>query len=111
MRELQLGGSSGRHPEAGARTNRSIKLELSRFTGEDPQGLLFQAEEYFAFHGIVDDAKLQIAGFHMTKAALAWMRGLRRKNLLTTWARFRDDLLELFGISAFDDKLEQLSRL
>lgn len=47
----------------------------------------------------------------MTKEALSWIRGLRRNNLLTTWEKFAEDLKERFGESAFDDKLEELSRL
>lgn len=68
-------------------------------------------EEYFSFHSIGDDAKIQIAGLHMTKEALAWIRGLCRNKLLSTWARFVEDLTERFGSFAFDDKLEDLSRL
>lgn len=30
----------------------SVKLDFPNFTGEDPEGLLYQADEYFAFHGI-----------------------------------------------------------
>lgn len=47
----------------------------------------------------------------MSKDALAWIRGLRRNKLLTTWGKFREDLTERFGSSAFEDKLEELSRL
>lgn len=111
IKQLQLGGNSNRNQEPGLRATRSIKLNLARFTGDDPQEWLFQAEEYFAFHRVAEEAKLQIAGFHMFKAALAWIRGLLQNGLLSTWAIFCDDLLERFGILAFDDKLEELSRL
>lgn len=47
----------------------------------------------------------------MTKEALAWIRGMRRNKLLSTWPRFLEDLTKRFGCSAFDDKLEDLSRL
>lgn len=47
----------------------------------------------------------------MTKEALAWIRGLRRNKLLSTWERFVENLTERFGSLAFEDKLEDLSRL
>jgi len=104
-------GSSSKNPEGSGKGLRSIKLDLPRFSGEDPQGWLYQAEEYFAFHSIRDEAKIQIASLHMTKEALAWIRGLRRNKLISTWPKFTEDLTERFGNSAFDDKLEDLSRL
>lgn len=52
-----------------------------------------------------------MAGFHMTGTALAWIWGLRRNRLITTWARLVDDLREWFGTDIFEDKLEELTRL
>lgn len=78
---------------------RLIKLDFRRFTGEDPEGWLYQADEYFAFHGIGDESKVQINGFHMTGKALSWIWGLRRNNLILTWARFVEDLRERFGMT------------
>lgn len=89
----------------------ALKLDFPIFSGADSEGWLFQAEEYFAFRNIADDSRIQIAGFNMTKGALAWFRGLRRNNLLTSWECFKDDLRERFRDSVFDDKLEELSHL
>lgn len=47
----------------------------------------------------------------MTKGALAWMCGMQRNNLLSSWECFKEDLHECFGDSVFDDKLKELSRL
>lgn len=70
----------------------SIKLDFLRFSREEPEGWLYQADEYFAFHGIRDDSKVQIIGFHMTGKALSWIRGLQRNKLISTWTRFVVDL-------------------
>lgn len=78
--------------------------------GTDLESWLFQVEEYFAYHNIDDDSRIQIAGFSMSKGALAWMRGMRQNNLLSTRDRFKEDLREHFGASTFDDKLEDLCR-
>lgn len=39
-------------------TARGIKLDFPRFSSKDPEGWLFQAEEYFAFHDINDDSQI-----------------------------------------------------
>lgn len=104
LRELQA--SMGFSHDAGsAKASKQIKLDLSKFSGSDPDGWIFQAEEYFIFHSIMDDSRIQIAGFHMTKAALGWMRGLRQNKLLSTWDKFKEDLRERFGGSVYVDKL------
>lgn len=88
----------------------SIKFNFLRFSGEDPEGGLYQVDKYFAFHGIGDDSKVQITGFHMMGKALSWIRDLRRNNLISTWTRFVVDLWEHFGVADYVNKLE-LSRL
>lgn len=94
-----------------ANVRHSIKLDFPRFTDDGPEGWQYQAEEYFAFHGVGEDSKVQITGFHMTSKTLSWIRGLRRNKLLTTWSRFVEDLCERFGTANFKDRLEDLSRL
>lgn len=89
----------------------SVKLDFPRFAGVEPEGWLYQANEYFAYHGIDDESKVQIAGFHMTDKALKWIRGLRRNKLLTTWNQFMEDFRERFGRTEYKNKLEDLSRL
>lgn len=84
-------------------------MDFPRFTGSDLEDWLFQAEEYFAFHNITDDSRVQIAGFNMTNGTLAWMCDMCRNNLLSSWDRLKEDLHKCFGASVFDDKLEELS--
>lgn len=110
LKNLQV-RSGSRGAETNPTTPRNIKLDLPKFAGDDLQGWLYQAEEYFAFHSIGDGAKIQIAALHMTKDALAWIHGLCRNKLLSTWEKFMDDLRERFGVFAFEDRLEDLSRL
>lgn len=75
IKELQtsLGRPCGSETPSTAAT-RSIKLDLPKFQGSDPNDWIFLAEEYFNFHEVGDDSRIQIAGFHMTKGALNWMR-------------------------------------
>lgn len=108
VKELQE-GSTSRSGEGGARAQKPMKFHLAQFSGEDPQGWIYQAEAYFQYHGIADDTRLQIANFHMSKEALSWIRGLQRNNLLTTWEKFTTDLKERFDVSDYEDKLEELA--
>lgn len=66
-------------------------------------GGLALPEEYYAFHGVGDESKVQIADFHTTGSALSWIRGLRRNKLLTTWSRFVEDLCERFRTAEFEN--------
>lgn len=89
LKELQLSLGAPRGPKSsGHKATCSIRLDLPKFQGMDPEGWLFQVDEYFSFHGINDDSRIQIVGFHMTKGALSWMRGLCQNDLLSTWENF-----------------------
>lgn len=59
-----------------AKASRSIKLDFPKFTKEDLEGWLYQVKDYFSFHGIGNDSKIQVVGFHMIGKALSWVKGL-----------------------------------
>lgn len=106
-----IGSSSGPINQDGVSSLKGVKVDLPRFSGEDLEGWIFQAEEYFNYHGVSDPARLQLASMYMTKAGLSWMRSQRCNNLLTTWTQFKLDLRDRFGTSPYEDCLEKLSRL
>lgn len=58
-------------------TPRFVKIDFPRFDGSDPEGWLYLVEEYFSFHGVMEEAKLQMVRLHMTGMTLAWIRGLQ----------------------------------
>lgn len=94
-----------------AKISWSIKVDMPRFTGEGVEGWLFQASEYFEFHGIGEESKIKLCSFYMSKAALDWFRGMKQNNLISTWSQFKIDVREHFGDSYYVDKLQLLSRL
>lgn len=61
-RDGSLGDSHSLLVGDSSQMRRSIKLEFLCFSDEDPEGWLYQADEYFAFHTIGDESKVQIAG-------------------------------------------------
>ena len=44
---------------------RSMKMEVPKFDGSDPNGWVFRIEEFFDFHGTPETLRLQIVSFHM----------------------------------------------
>lgn len=112
MKDLQASIGLPRELDtSGQKATRSIGLDLLKFQGTDTACWIFQTKEYFHFHGITDDSRIQIAGFHMAKAALSWMRGLHRNNLLSTWDKFKRGSMGEVQRIGFDDKLQELSHL
>jgi hypothetical protein len=55
-----------------------LKLSFPRFTGDDPAGWLYQAEQYFAFQRVEDGDKVHLASFHLDGIALQWHRWLKK---------------------------------
>ena len=48
---------------------RSMKMEVPKFDGYDPNGWAFQIEELFDFHGTPETLRLRIISFHMEGCA------------------------------------------
>lgn len=84
-----LSGEAG-----GASTPRSVKIDFPCFDRSDPEGWLYLVEEYFAFHGVTEEAKVQMAGLHMMGTALPWIQGIWRNKLVMTWSQLVEDLRE-----------------
>lgn len=51
---------------------RSMKLEVPKFDGTDPNGWAFRIEEFFDFHGTPEPIRLRIVSFHLEGKASAW---------------------------------------
>lgn len=56
LKELQPGRQDDLAFDPSSKATQAIKLDLLHFMGDDPQRWIFQAEEYFAFHGIKEEA-------------------------------------------------------
>lgn len=49
-----------------------MKLDVPRFDGTDPVGLIFKINKFFEYHGTPEHDRLTIASFYMEGRALAW---------------------------------------
>lgn len=94
-----------------ASAEKMLKIFCPKFDGTKPEGWIFLTEEYFEYHDIKDGSKVRIARLHMEGAALDWVRRLKKNNMLSTWEKLLEELLERFGDSKYEDSLAVLTRL
>ena len=90
---------------------RSMKMEVPKFDGSDPNGWVFQIEEFFDFHGTPETLRLRIVSFHMEGRAATWYQWMKMNSLLTTWKAFLQNLKYRFGASLYEDPQGNLSKL
>ena len=55
-----------------------LKLHCPRFSGDDPMGWIYQAEQYFDFQKVASEDQVQLASFHFDEIALQWHRWLTK---------------------------------
>lgn len=51
-----------------------MKLDFSRFSGEEPASLVYKANQYFRYYNTSIGEKLMLASFHMEGEALFWFQ-------------------------------------
>ncbi|KAH9667504.1 hypothetical protein KPL70_021062 [Citrus sinensis] len=90
---------------------RSMKMDVPKFDGTDPNGWDFRINEFFDFHGTPDQLRLRIVSFHMEGKAAAWYQWMKANNLLSTWHNFLLNLKQKFGTSMYEDHQGNLSKL
>lgn len=55
----------------------SIRLDIPKFVGEDPQQWIFNIQEYFNFHQTPEMQRLQITGFCLEANASEWFHWMK----------------------------------
>ncbi|GKD51268.1 ty3-gypsy retrotransposon protein [Tanacetum coccineum] len=101
------GGGGGEH----GLIPRSMRLDVPKFTGADPDAWLFAIQEYFSLLNTRADQRLRIVGFNLEGAAAEWFRWMSRNGLITDWDRFVENVRDRFGPSKFEDPQRALSKL
>lgn len=81
--------------------HRRVKLELSRFSDGDPTEWLTKATQYFPYHDITGNQRVNFASYHLTVEANEWwqatVRAISLKHHLITWETFEGELWTRFG--------------
>lgn len=113
---LQLHGDSSRTnttrtPNNAAIQGRPLRLDFPRFEGEDPEGWLFQAEQFFVLNPIAEEQRVTMASIHLKGDAIAWYRWLSNSMGEITWRQFSRALCKRFGSRKNLDPMSSLSKL
>jgi hypothetical protein len=89
----------------------AIRLDFPKFSGEEPNGWIYHANQYFTYHQTNPHHRVLLASFHMEGKALTWFQDLEASGSITSWDGFTQSLLTRFGPSILDDPIETLTRL
>ncbi|GKA89059.1 retrovirus-related pol polyprotein LINE-1 [Tanacetum coccineum] len=70
----------------------SMRLDILKFTRDDPDRWIFAITEYFSLLNTPNEQRLRIVSFNLEGAAAEWFRSMRRNGLINTWARFEESI-------------------
>ncbi|XP_028065295.1 uncharacterized protein LOC114268339 [Camellia sinensis] len=93
------------------RNHTHLKLSFPKFSGDDPTGWIYKAEQYFDFKNVAPDQQAQLASFYLEGIALQWLRWLTKFKGPLTWNELTKAVLLRFGPTDYDDPSEALTRL
>ncbi|XP_026419514.1 uncharacterized protein LOC113315452 [Papaver somniferum] len=82
-----------------------IQLKFPTFDGTDPDGWIFQAEQYFTWHVIATNHKVNLAAAHLKGEANAWFRWKRTQIQILSWVTFCTQIRERFQPNFVDPKI------
>ncbi|GKC77463.1 ty3-gypsy retrotransposon protein [Tanacetum coccineum] len=97
--------------DQGSLLPRSMRLDVPKFSGADPESWLFSIQEYFTLLNTPIDQRLRIVGFNLEGAAAKWFRWMTQNGLITDWPRFEESVNNRFGPSKYEDLQGALSKL
>ncbi|GJY04587.1 hypothetical protein Tco_0370527 [Tanacetum coccineum] len=98
-----LQNCAGGGGDQGALLSRSMRLDVPKFSGVDPESWIFAINEYFSLLYTRDDQCLRIMGFNLEGADAEWFWWMSRNRLITTWDMFEESVKNRFGPSKYED--------
>ncbi|GJZ56787.1 retrotransposon-related protein [Tanacetum coccineum] len=107
----QLQGRPGGNGDQGATFSRSMRLDVPKFSGVDPERWIFAINEYFSLLNTSIDQRLRNVRFNLEGAVAEWFQWMTRNGLITTWAKFEESVKNHFRPSKYEDPNEALSKL
>ncbi|XP_026399607.1 uncharacterized protein LOC113295489 [Papaver somniferum] len=82
-----------------------VQLKFPVFDGDDPDGWIFQEDQYFLWHSIANNLKVNLAAAHLKGEANDWFRWKRTQQQILTWVTFCTLLRERFQKTFVDPKI------
>ncbi|XP_026459814.1 uncharacterized protein LOC113360524 [Papaver somniferum] len=105
------GGPRNNPPPPPPPRQNNINLKFPQFDGDDPDGWLFNADQYFAVHTVDDALKITIAFANLKGDANVWFRWKQSKAAIVTWADFGAHLRARFAPEKFVDPRLAISNI
>ena len=90
---------------------KTMRLEFSRFRGENPLGWVYKAHQFFQLYNTPINQRILLASYHMEDEALIWFQEAEETGQFTSWETFVRVLHTRFGTLAYDDPMEALTKL
>ncbi|XP_035551117.1 uncharacterized protein LOC118349692 [Juglans regia] len=109
-RDREVSNDTRNHEERGV-FQRNIRLDFPHFSGRDPAGWTFKANQHFDCFQVPFHQKLMVASHHMEGEALVWYQSAFESGQFNSWETLVVAMQGRFGPSAFDDPMEALTRL
>ncbi|GJY22842.1 ty3-gypsy retrotransposon protein [Tanacetum coccineum] len=103
------GGGGGDH--LSLTLPRSMRLDVPKFSGSDPDRWIFSITEYFTLLNILVDQRLRVVGFNLEGDAAEWFRWMTRNKLITSWKGFLESVQNRFDPCKYEDPQGALSKL
>ncbi|TYK14310.1 ty3-gypsy retrotransposon protein [Cucumis melo var. makuwa] len=72
------------------------KVEMSIFSGTDPDSWLFRADRYFKIHNLIESEKLSVAIISFDGLALDWYRSQDERESFQSWDDLKQKMLTRF---------------
>ncbi|GJY88752.1 major facilitator superfamily domain protein [Tanacetum coccineum] len=73
----------------------SMRLDVPKFSGTNPDRWIFSITEYFTLLSTPVDQRLRVVGFNLEGDVAEWFRRMSRNNLITDWDGFLESVLSL----------------
>ncbi|KAI5322789.1 hypothetical protein L3X38_031861 [Prunus dulcis] len=89
---------------------RPLKLDLERFSEDDPYGWIASAEHFLKYYGVPDEDKVIVPAVHLSGDASLWMCWFEQR-FPKDWTFFTTSLLQYFGSTDMCDFEASLSHV
>nr|GEX43223.1 hypothetical protein [Tanacetum cinerariifolium]GEY18675.1 hypothetical protein [Tanacetum cinerariifolium] len=82
---------------------RSMRLDVPKFNGSNPDRWIFAINEYFYLLEKTTEQRLCIIGSNLEGDAAEWYRWMTRNKLITSWDGFLESVQNRFSPSKYED--------
>ena len=109
--ELSLSTIMGEFQSSPLNSIKNLRLDFPKFHGEDPTCWVYKTNQFFSYHNTPEHQKVMMASYHLEEETLIWFQDAEQTCGFSFWKVFVKALQTRFGVAAYDDPMEALTRL